>query len=95
VVKFKLPWPLYPWGKNKSAPLSKRVDGPHSQAVRFEEEINILLMSVIELRIVRTTRSIVTTLSLFCGLTVDVRIEFACPDRRLTYLLSFAVTFGC
>jgi hypothetical protein len=42
-----------PLGKEHEYPLSKRVGGPHSQAVRFEEEINILLMSVIELRFVQ------------------------------------------
>ena len=38
-----------PLGKDHEDPLSRRVGGPQSRAGRFEQEINILLISVMEL----------------------------------------------
>lgn len=43
-----------PLRKEHEYPLSRRVGGPQSQAVRFEVETNILFMSVMEPRIFQT-----------------------------------------
>jgi len=42
-----------PLGKEHEYPLSRRVGGPQSQAMRFEVEINILFMSVMKPRILQ------------------------------------------